>query len=128
MGVYDRQKASAKRMIDKYGGLCTWNSVPASSPQPNEPWNPSPSVPTVYQNIRIAVFPSNSSLEKTMRKMLGSEVPVGDEVAYMAPVPFKVSLKDTFLHPNGKQYRLNKADVIDPNGEGAILYIMDVQS
>uniref|UniRef100_A0AAU6W1F2 Head-tail joining protein n=1 Tax=Pseudomonas phage Pavpe01 TaxID=3138545 RepID=A0AAU6W1F2_9VIRU len=127
MGVYDRQVATAKRLIAKYGELVTWNSYGASVPEdPAEPWNPTDIEPDKH-TVRVAFFPTGSSISQLIRFMKNGDIETGNELGYMAQVPFVPSGKDTLTRTDGSEYRIKNIDPIDPNGEGVILYTVEFQ-
>lgn len=127
MGVYDRQRASALRIIAAKGENCAWSQTGDSVADPDKPWESPVSTPTVYNNVRIAFFPLGVNDLKTLELLLKTEVPTGLEMGYMASVPFEPTLKDLVVRKSGKKMRIVSVGKIDPNGEGAILYQLVVQ-
>ena len=128
MGVFDRQIATAKRLIAKYGEPVTWHSAPTSVPSDDDqPWNGTDVKPIDRPGIRVAFFPTNSSIGQLIRMMRNSDIPTGNELGYMAQVPFEVSSLDTLTRRNGSVYRIKNIDPLDPNGEGVILYTLEFQ-
>lgn len=126
MGVYDRLKATARRLITKYGESSTYHSRPATVPKnPAQPWNPGKAEPTNYTE-RIAFFPIGGATKRLIRSMKDSEVETGTTLAYMASVSFKPSLKDTITRKDGTVLRIIDASPIAPNEEGAIIYEMEL--
>lgn len=123
--VYERQIATATRLIEKYGQACTWREP--GTPTGN-PANPTPGLPTDYP-VHI-VFLDNStreSLSAFLSMMAETEVPTGGLRGLMAPVPFSPSLmgkvaRDTaFTEPALSIVDKNGIDVLNLNGE-IILY------
>lgn len=127
MGVFDRQVATAKRLIAKYGEPVTWHSAPPSDAPDDQPWNGTDVQPIDRPGIRVAFFPTNSSIGQLIRFMRNSDIPTGNELGYMAQVPFEVSSLDTLTRRNGSVYRIKNIDPLDPNGEGVILYTLEFQ-
>ena len=126
MGVYDRQIASAKRMLAKFGELCTVNSivdVPVSDP--SQPWNDSPNLPVAHMGIRICFFPLNEKQRRTVQATDGDLT--GYECAYIGQLPFTLGLKDFIVRSSGKIAKVISFDALDPNGEGVILYTVIVK-
>ena len=122
MGVFDRQTATALRLIKKNGQLVTWNNYPENDTVGDTPWNGGSSTEPVQYKVYVAFFPTKSSIGQLMRMMRNSDVPTGNETGYMGRVNFKPSSKDTLVRADGAEYRIKNADPIDPNGEGVILY------
>lgn len=122
MGVYDRQRASALRIIAAKGEVCDWSQTGDSIADPDKPWEETDSVPVVYQGIRIAFFPLGANDLETVKLLLKTEIPTGLEMGYMGNVPFEPDLKDLVVRRNGKKMRIVTVGKIDPNGEGAVLY------
>lgn len=122
MGVYDRQRASALRIIAAKGETCAWSQTGDSVEDPDKPWEVPASVPVVYSGIRIAFFPLGANDLEMVKAILKTEVPTGLEMGYMGNVPFEPDLKDLVIRRDGKKMRIVTYGKIDPNGEGAILY------
>lgn len=124
MGVYDRQRATALRMIAAKGELVEWTNYAEPVVDPDKPWLGGTPVATKY-DVSVLFLPASLPL-LTYRK--DSEVPVKSEIGYMGSVPFELSATDTLKRANGEIYRLQKPTVYDPNGEGAILYILEFKA
>lgn len=129
MGVFDRQVASAKRMIKKYGESCTWVQVTnGTPPDPNKPWIPSASNEVSTPCI-IAFFPTEQTTRKKIQAMFdASEVPMGMETGYMAQTTgVSPTMKDIIVRKDGSIARILDIDTINPNGEQDILYTITVE-
>jgi hypothetical protein len=127
VGVYDRQIASAKRIIAAKGQLCTWNSHGDGSG--GTAAKPAANVITPHTDIPIVFVPLEREYLATFLSTLqDTEIPTGLELAIMGQVDFDPQLRDTItrgsveysIHPK------NGIEKIDPNGEGAILYLIRV--
>ncbi len=121
MGQYDRQIASARRLIAKYGQQVKWqkreNGAPASA---TEEWKPGPTIVTEY-DVQIAFLPDTRMGFEFLSMMAGTEVPTGKIVGYMAaPADFTPSLKDT-IKRGDEEIGIRTLDQLAPNGQ-AILY------
>lgn len=126
MGVYDRQIASALRMIAKYGELCTINSVVDTPvPDSNEPWNDGPNGPVPHVGIPIAFFPLNEKQRRTVQATDGDLT--GYECAYIGQLSFALGLKDFIVRGSGKVAKVISFDALNPNGEGVILHTVIVK-
>lgn len=125
MGVYDRQIKSVKRMIEKYGQSVTWRQVRNGAPaDANEPWKPG--TPTTTDNeTSIAFFPFTSSSMAVQRYRNGSDIPEGTLYGIMDSVDFDPKLKDEIIR-DGKTMNVIQCDPLNPNGEGAIIYELEI--
>lgn len=123
MGVYDRQIASAKRMIAKYGETVSWK-VKVESDQPSDtPWHSNP--PTeIEHSPKIAFFPNTGSFAKAMQMMTGKEYSVGNVLGYMPAVDFKPDMTGEVIRKDGRKLEIKSIDEICPNGE-VVLYTIE---
>jgi hypothetical protein len=127
MGVYDRQIATAARLIAAKGQLCTWREPGAPT---GSPAAPTPGVPADYP-VRI-VFLSNAKnegLAGLLSMIAGTEVPSGGMRGLMAAVPFapsllgKVARASTFAEPALSLVDDKGIDVLNLNGEVILYYL-----
>jgi hypothetical protein len=122
MGVYDRQIATAQRMIAAKGELCTWRKMIA--PVGDDPANPAAGTPADYA-VRIVFFPNNQlHLLSTLSMLKETDIPGGRFYGLMGAVSFTPELVDTVINSKGKQFSIidtNGIDELAPNGE-TILY------
>lgn len=121
MGVYDRQRATVLRVITEKGEAVEWTNYGEPVTNPDEPWL-SDSVPESKHAPSVAFFPAKLAL---LNYRKDTDVPIGDEIGYMGNPGFEPTAKDVLVRNNGKVYRLQRAVKYDPNGEGAILYILE---
>lgn len=118
MGVYDRQIATALRIIKAKGQVVTW-----FQPVDNADDNPAAPVglPPVQFPVSIAFFPNNElSLFSTRSMMLNTEVAQGAFYGLMGAQVFTPGLRDWVVTPDGHTYRVkpeNGIDTIAPNGQ-----------
>lgn len=123
MGVFDRQIASAKRLIAKNGQFVTWRSIGEPTPvDPNKPWDETTHTQT-DSSVKIAFLPTDRIGAEFRNYLAGTSVPMGKELGYMAPVDFTPSLKDVVLR-GSEELSILKIDRIAPNGE-IVLYIIE---
>lgn len=126
MAQYDRQVASALRMIKKYGQSVTWRSLTNGTlPDPNKPWLVGATQESDKEAV-IAFFPRDKENEYTKRsKRDANEVTVGDCLGYMGRVEGYVpQLKDIVIRGSAT-YTVERLDIIRPNGEDPILYTIE---
>jgi len=122
MGVYDRQIASAKRVIKKKGQLCTWikRDVVTSVTQP---WKTTPAVDTVPTFPVSIVFlaPKQKLSHELFHLMSGTDIPEGGPYGLMAAVSFTPEINDSVL--SGTETLVVKSlDIVAPNRVEPILY------
>lgn len=123
MGVFDRQIASAKRMIAKYGEFCVFKQPGDPIPlDPEKPWIIPDGAEVDFIDIKIAFFGLDVEKFKMYQEMFGTEVPTGIYMGYMANVPFTPTLKDSIRRKSGAMLSIVNINVVNPNGEAAILY------
>ena len=127
MGVYDRQIATAARLIAAKGQLCTWREPGTPTGPANVPVE---GVPADYP-VSI-VFLSNSKQEGLaglLSMFAGSEVPTGGMRGLMAAVPFAPSLMGrvarapAFAEPALNIMDDKGIDVLNVNGEVILYYL-----
>lgn len=124
MGVFDRQIATAKRLVAKNGQVCEWHSVAASGGVPGKPAG---ATDVARPGIPLAFFPLEREYLATFLSMLkDSEIPSGLVLGLMGQVEFTPQLTDYVIRGT-ERYTIhpkNGIEVIDPNGEGVILYLI----
>lgn len=121
MGVFDRQIATAKRLIAKNGQNVKWLIVSNDSPtDAAKPWQVESS--KIEKTVRIAFLPVSLQGSKTKHYSQNGEIHEGSVLAYMGAVDFEPSLKDLIVR-DGKNFRILDIDKLSPNGE-VILYTM----
>lgn len=124
MARFDRQIASAKRLIEKNGEKCIWRSIPAETPaDPDKPWNGGTNVP-VESDVFICFVPvRNRDSRQFIEALAGTEVQIGKLAGLMGNVPFEPNLNDVVIR-NGVELRMTTIDLLSPNGQ-KILYTLE---
>lgn len=122
MGRFDRQVATAQRLIKKNGQLVQWKAIRNGAPvDSSQPWKPTQSDdPPVTQGVYIAFFPIDKDTQRTYQALPGAEQPIKNEYGLMGAVDFEPNWKDVVIR-NGVEYRIDKFDTLAPNGQN-ILY------
>lgn len=126
MGVYDRQIASAKRIIAQKGQQVTWVSVGAGTGGTAA----APAAESLNEHtVTIAFLPIDREYLRTIQSVMrDTDIASGYLQGLMGQVDFKPTLADRVIRRvNGvdETYRIipdNGIEEIDPNGEGVILY------
>jgi hypothetical protein len=101
MGTYDRQIATAKRLIAAKGRACVWSQYENSPPpDPAKPWKPGPAVPTPH-NVAIVFLPMSGQNSALLRALTGSDTPTGEDFGLMAAVDFLPTTKAEIYAADG---------------------------
>jgi len=127
MGQFDRQIATALRLIAKYGQSIIWNSIiDGASVDPLKPWKPTDAASTPHPDIKICFVPTNDTQwRKLLAYLKGTEVPTGKLAGLMGQVPFEPTLKDV-VDRDGVILRIASLDLLSPNGQ-KILYTIEFE-
>lgn len=123
MGEYDRQIATAKRIIDQKGRECTWrNDVPGAPVDPEKPWLPGPST-TEEHTVKIVFLPDTKNNKEFLQAMSKEPINVGDDYGLLAAVDFHPNLKSSVWNDdNDVMLRgIKSIEPLAPNGD-IILY------
>lgn len=127
MGTFDRQIATAKRLITKYGAPMTWRVMVDGAPvDPDMPWKPTEATTTEYP-VHIVMLPETRIGYEWVRYLVGTEIPEGSGYGLMYAVPFIPSLKDTVIAPDGSEMKPSTIDPLQPNLTEIIMYTLRFQ-
>lgn len=120
MGKFDRQIATAARLIKENGQLVTWRQVTDGTPADSaEPWKPG--APTTVDNsVYIVFLPEDRRDAEFLRALAGTDIPKGKLVGLMAAQSFTPTLKDVVIR-DGVTLGVRTLDPLAPNGQ-IILY------
>lgn len=125
-GVFDRTKATAARLIARYGQDCLWQPAPVAAG--GEPGYPGDAVPADPIPCKIAWF-SPKDLGRGSGEfaalMLGVEIPTSGEIGLMAGnVAFEPGDEDTIIKgTGGPVVGIKSIDRLAPNGEPILYYV-----
>lgn len=120
MGTYDRQIATAARLIKAKGQSVTWRQVTDGSPaDAGKPWIPGATANTDH-TVDMVFLPEDRRDYEFLFAMSGMEVPTGKLTALMPAVGFTPSIKDVVIR-DGVKYGIRTIDPLAPNGQ-VILY------
>lgn len=127
MGQFDRQIATAQRLIAKYGQAVTWQTVNEGAPaNPAQPWKSSAAADTPNDATICFVPVRDNDWRKLLAYLKGTEVPSGRLAGLMAGnVSFEPKLKDVVVR-DGVTLNVTNIDLISPNGQ-KILYILEFE-
>lgn len=125
--TYERQIATAKRLITKYGQACTWREPGAPTGPAN---NPTPGLPIDYSvNIAFLSNANREGLAGLLSMFTDTEVPTSGVRGLMPAQPFtptlmgKVARQRPFAAPGLNIVDKNGIDALNINGE-IILYFL----
>lgn len=118
MGQFDRQIATAKRLIAKNGQAVVWRQT-AITDDPDKPWSDQNPVMTDFDTT-IVFLPYTRMGYELFGLSPGTEVPTGKLTGLMAATNFVPSLKDVVIR-DGVTLALQAIDLLAPNGD-IILY------
>lgn len=121
MGVYDRQIATARRLIAAKGAECTYTQT-AVTMETASPWIVEDATPAEY-SVRIVFLSVDREGYETLNMLKETDVSGGFELAYMGAVDFEPKRTDLIERSDGELYRIVHVTTIAPNGD-AILYRM----
>lgn len=116
MGTFDRQIATAKRLIEKNGQKITWRKLAKTTPDTDKPWIVEEDGETDYDNISIVFLPNNRQNNELIRYITGTEVTCGNVQGLMWGVPFTPSADDIVIR-DGIELRIKSIDTLSPNGQ-----------
>jgi hypothetical protein len=116
MAEFDRQIATALRLIQKKGQKVVWRQLPAAVSDPLQPWNGGASVP-VNNDVFICFVPvRDRETRKLFQYLTGTEIEIGQLAGLMGNVPFDPKPKDIVLR-DGVELRIASLDLLSPNGQ-----------
>lgn len=127
MGVYDRQIATAARLITAKGQRCTWREP---GPRGGTPARPTDGGPIDY-TVNIVFLSNNNreSLSSLLSMIPGTEVPTGGMRGLMPAVPFtptlmgQVSRAVPFVEPALQLQDKDGIEALNLNGELIMYYL-----
>lgn len=111
MGVYDRQVASALKLIAKKGATVTYRALEATSHtfEGDE-------LSYVDHSVKIAFIPVDRVDHENQLYREFTDIPIGFVLGYMGRVSFRPSMKDIVIF-NGVTYTIRNITEYNPNGE-----------
>lgn len=125
MGEYDRQIATAKRLIAQKGRKVVWRKhAPGVLPDAAKPWEPGSDTTTDYP-VTIVFLPEGLQTRAFMQTVLGTDIVAGFDYGLMAAVSFAPTIKDEVYDEAGAELlrTVQSVDPLAPNGD-IILYTL----
>lgn len=118
MGVFDRQIASAKKLLSKNGELIEWSQYPTAVGA--EPWEQQQSI-EIKHAVVVVFIAIDEYLDvkfKTQSWSKLSDIPSGMVKGLLPVVNFRPTLSDLITRPsNGETYSILSIDELNLNGE-----------
>lgn len=122
-GRFDRQIATAKRLIQKNGQKVTWRVMTDGAPaDENKPWKAGVGSYEEHE-VFICFLPEDLRNKEFIRYLTGMEVTTGTIIGLLGNVPFNPSPKDVVIR-DGVEYRINDIELLSPNGQ-KVLYTVE---
>lgn len=128
MARFDRQIATANKLIQKNGQLVVWKSVTTGAPADAAmPWKPTVAVDPQH-DAYICFLPINRQMTQLFNYLRGTnDIPTGSVMGLMAGnVAFAPKLKDVVMR-DGDTLRIKSIDLLSPNGQ-KILYTIEFEA
>lgn len=120
MAIYDRQIATATRLVAKYGQSVVWRKVGILTPDPSQPWENTNGT-TVDNSVKM-VFLTKWRDELLLKYLKGTDIPTGANFGLMGVQSFVPAIND-YVVRGSDNYIVKDIDIISPNGT-PILYIV----
>lgn len=121
MGQFDRQIATALKLIKKNGQKVEWKQYGQNAPDSAQPWNVVSDIEVTYQPY-ICFLPIDRDGKEFLVSLGRSEAVAGSMYGLMGAQPFSPNLKDTVMR-DGVPLDIDSIEVLSPNGQ-IILYTL----
>lgn len=122
MARFDRQIATALRLIQKNGQLVQWRQT-ARTQDPSKPWETQSSTQTNH-NVYICFLPVNKENREFVNYLRGgNEIKIGSIVGLMGNVSFEPDASDVVIR-DSKPLEIFNLDLLSPNGQ-KVLYTVE---
>ena len=127
MGTYDRQVATAERLIREKGKPVQVVRQTTTQPDPDQPWLPGEPTTTIDDAYGVFLNFNRKDME-TLSKMQGaSEIQVSDRKVLLAAAAVTASPTTTdLLRDEDGDWSIESVQELAPNGE-SILYTLRVR-
>lgn len=118
MGVFDRQIATARRLIDRYGEACLWQQ-PGDKDPSKKPWQGSAVDTPDPIPVKIAFFPNGAenNFAAVLQALGDTNVNTASEYGLMAAVDFDPATSDSLTDSSGRAVEIVDLSPLRPNGE-----------
>lgn len=113
MGKYDRQIATAKRLIAAKGRACTWRELGNdAAPDLNKPWKPG-AANNDPSPVSVVFLPDTRSMLTYLQTLTDTAINVGNDYGLMAAVDFTPTI-NAEIYDEANAVFLRKVKSIDP--------------
>lgn len=113
MANYNRQIATAKKLIAKYGSKVTYNRIRDIEEDPDQPWLPGGTQVTSSTIDSVFVNQSSTLAQTLAAFMVGTTIPDGQITVFIPDIGFAPSPKDT-ITKDGVEYRFTGVGILQP--------------
>lgn len=122
MARFDRQIATAIRLIKKNGQLVTWRQLQRTDVV-GKPWEVTAAAP-VDRDVYICFLPVDKDNKEFVSYLRGSnEIKIGSVIGLMGNVSFTPDASDLVIRDN-KQLEIFNVESLSPNGQ-IVLYTVE---
>lgn len=129
MGVFDRQIATAQRLIKKNGRVVYFKvETPGAPVDPAEPWILGPPTVSIH-GVSVVFLPQGIQTARFMAAITGTDVVTGKDYGLMGAVNFDVEVNQHVYEDAAATVVLRTIrdfDLLSPNGQN-ILYTMQFE-
>ncbi len=116
--------SAAQRLIQEKGTACKWNQAQQTT-IPGQPWEEISGI-DIQHDTYIVLLPFDSVLRRMFGYADGRALPAGVVVGYVpGSEDFTPALRDTVL-VDSKTYTVAAMDVINPNADKDIVYVVEL--
>lgn len=114
MARFDRQIATAQRLIKKNGAAVKWRKF-VKTEVPGKPWETTQTI--VDHDAIVCFLPMTKSLYETLAFIPGTDVAIGSTMGLMGQVTFDIEDTDVVLDYDGKELAIESVQTLAPNGQ-----------
>lgn len=124
MAKYDRQVATAKKLIKKYGSIEIFRQI-RDVADPEKPWEDDGKVTTDTPVYMVFINDSTSLAEVFAAYLAGTTIADGSTVVYIADFGLQPTNKDVLIK-DGVEYRIESVETLKPATQ-TILHALKVK-
>jgi len=124
IGQYDRQIATALRLIAQYGMVCQWHKDTLVLDDPTKPWQGGGGAPAVKTPSIVFIPATDGASGFGLSKFRDGETQSFSTFGLMGAVDFEPLTTDS-VYRDGQPLVISAVDVLKPN-EQVVLYILSI--
>jgi len=114
MARFDRQIATAQRLIKKNGVAVKWRKF-VKTEVPGKPWEFT-QVPVDY-DVVVCFLTMTKALYETLAFIPNTDVAIGSTMGLMGQVEFDIEGTDVVIDYDGKELAIETVQTLAPNGQ-----------